>query len=1690
MTRSISSYLPIYRRAILAAAVFSFLILLGNSAFAKAATLPPGLCPGGAGVVGGNAFTDYDIVVGHNQFDIATITSPAYLIQNELTILVGTTIDPPTDVKGYDICIGEAVPFGEGLAADCGTTCSPISIQRVTWWTAAQGGIQVGTGSSFDPVTAGAVDNSVAGTTTFYAQCECDVCVSDRVPADFIVNPFPSTIIDGSEFVCPGEMSVYTLQTQVGNDVGWTVSSGGTIINENDTELTVLWSSMQGTGPFSVTATETTTFGCEDSDTAEVLISNTTIACNDSVQVSLDATGCAIIRPDQILEGTYNNFENFTIEITANGVVIGDKVDCSHIGGNFTVNVIGECDQNSCWSTILVEDKLPPVIDCPDMNDEIVLDCTMDIDAVVPPTATDNCSIPDVRLIGEEKNDSDCSEITVKRTWIAFDDEGLESAPCMQFIRLLAPEDPQFPDDVTWTCEQYALFPNIIDATALHPYILQNAAAIDAAAMSCTNSMTGDDVPFIEPYHSIYRYWKDAEDLDVSLDPYYDDVIDNDFTDPVPNQIDFSVFPFDTVVSTFGTISPELDTRPNTYNTSLGLCPRYDTVIDRSTHIPTKIVYPIFRQSTPSGNPLNGLEDADILAMTGSGIPDLSEGYCPFVITHSDQIAEVCPGADTSAIFKIFRTWTALNWCTGEIFTDLQVIKVVDKLAPVIEAEPIEVDANITIQNVHADEVNCGSTGFIPGPNVTDNCSTVTFVKILTPIGEAVYLNGFDGTDGGTIPAPGLGFGTHQITYIATDACGNSSQETVELTVTDYETPTMICREFTSVSLSFDDWAKVCATDLDEASFDNCGIDTFLIKRMDEPDSLFRECVDLTCVDTSFTAVVRAYDFAGNRNQCMVEVTVNDKLRPECYAPEDVWTTCVEIPNYYDLTDTVRLNELFGTATFYDNCNAQILELAPEVDLDMCGVGTITRNWRATDPSGNQSTNRCRQTIMVQSVNDYKINFPADWTGECGDMEDAETVTFINRACDQLTYDVEDLRFDISDDGACYKIIRTYTVLNWCSYDGVSSAIVVPHDEDGIMVLSEDDDAHGFYTYKQLIVVKDDEAPIVSYDGDTEFCSTNASCDAPVNITIDYDDGCTNDITVRWRLDVNCDGTTDSEGFNAFDRTVPIGQHCITFSVIDGCGNTGIYSVDFDVKDCKKPTPVCHNGLSAELDLNGEIEIWANDFDAGSFDYCNLDPLKFRANNIDDINGDGFVTTDDYRVIVPTTSNVLLTCDDLGIQMVQMWVGDDYDNWDYCVTFVEVQDNMSFCGRNSKMGGKIATAQGRSVMDVNVELSGDQLQSLMTDASGMFEFGNVPLGGDYSVTPVKNTNPNNGVSTFDIYLISRHLLNVERFDSPYKIIAADANRSGSVSTLDIVELRKMILYIQSGFNNNTSWRFVDKNHIFVDPSNPFATGFPEIVNYNNLAANELNANFVAIKIGDVNGDATTNNIQSIDGRTNVDPQIVSAENQSLSENELATVRFDLADAENLLGYQFTLEFDPTLVEFEDIIENDFVKESNFGFTLLDEGIITASWNKTSVAPTDLFFDLVFRASGKAELKEALKINSRYTRAEAFDTAGDLKNVELRFDGIEITGTDFSLHQNKPNPFSDGTLIGFDLPEASAATLTVFDLSGKVVKLVQKDFPQGYNEITITKDELNGTGVYYYRLETAHDAATRKMMFLE
>ncbi|NNE29630.1 MAG: T9SS type A sorting domain-containing protein, partial [Saprospiraceae bacterium] len=539
--------------------------------------------------------------------------------------------------------------------------------------------------------------------------------------------------------------------------------------------------------------------------------------------------------------------------------------------------------------------------------------------------------------------------------------------------------------------------------------------------------------------------------------------------------------------------------------------------------------------------------------------------------------------------------------------------------------------------------------------------------------------------------------------------------------------------------------------------------------------------------------------------------------------------------------------------------------------------------------------------------------------------------------------------------------------------------------------------------------------------------------------------------------------------------------------------NIGSCEYQFTIDDCKLPTPKAINGLAAEGVLdNGSLTLPAEWFDADSYDNCELAGLWIATPS----GGPGQTTPP-----AGITQSVTFNCDNLGTNTVDLWAQDVAGNWDYVSTYVIIQDNQGTCGNTGAgISGAVESELAEAAENVTVMVDGNMSglpDPEITGVSGEYGFPSLPVGQNYTVTPEKVDEIREGLSTLDLVLIARHLVGLGQLNSPYKLIAADVNNDQEVGVFDLVDLQRVIIFIYDEFpNEQTSYRFVDAAYNFPNENNPFESTFPEIYSVNNLQGEET-ADFVAIKTGDVNNSAQMNAQSLAFDRSYVGDLKFRVAEREARVGETITVDFTTAEFREIFGYQFTMDIDPSLKLIDaQAMETSVV----FGTSLLDEGKLTASWGENHASSFEddaVLFSLSFEVLRDGMLSEMLSISNseQYTRAEAYTNEFDHLDLSLEFTNgegaiVEVAKASFELFQNQPNPFKDETEISFVLPYAGEATLSIYDLSGRILKVIEGDYAKGYNKETINRSELGGAGVLYYQLDFDQERARRKMILIK
>lgn len=159
-----------------------------------------------------------------------------------------------------------------------------------------------------------------------------------------------------------------------------------------------------------------------------------------------------------------------------------------------------------------------------------------------------------------------------------------------------------------------------------------------------------------------------------------------------------------------------------------------------------------------------------------------------------------------------------------------------------------------------------------------------------------------------------------------------------------------------------------------------------------------------------------------------------------------------------------------------------------------------------------------------------------------------------------------------------------------------------------------------------------------------------------------------------------------------------------------------------------------------------------------------------------------------------------------------------------------------------------------SGVTVYLDLDGNKLTTVSA-ADGSFSFTNVGAANTYTLSFSKNTMPNNGVSGLDILDIQRHILSLQDLVGPYRRLAADVNDSGSISALDIIAMRRVVLAVSMEFGPGIeAWKFIPRDYDFPDPEDPWSPLPPATISSGNIA-DLLDVEVWAMKRGDVNDSA-------------------------------------------------------------------------------------------------------------------------------------------------------------------------------------------------------------------------------------------
>ncbi len=178
-------------------------------------------------------------------------------------------------------------------------------------------------------------------------------------------------------------------------------------------------------------------------------------------------------------------------------------------------------------------------------------------------------------------------------------------------------------------------------------------------------------------------------------------------------------------------------------------------------------------------------------------------------------------------------------------------------------------------------------------------------------------------------------------------------------------------------------------------------------------------------------------------------------------------------------------------------------------------------------------------------------------------------------------------------------------------------------------------------------------------------------------------------------------------------------------------------------------------------------------------------------------------------------------------------------------------------------------------------------------------------------------------------------------------------------------------------------------------------------------------------------------------------------------------------------------------------------------TKLVQGVVVLNWQLSSIDPGTVFlisrrssddqFALVGEITGAVE-ELSFRFEDRSVsggktyiyRVEYVSDAG--RGILFDTDIIETAAMPVKLAQNHPNPFNPSTTIEFYIPEGGPVSLCVYDVGGRLVRILVNGAsePGNYSVTWPGLDDIGNSvpsGVYFYRLTAGKKTISKKMVLL-
>ncbi len=584
------------------------------------------------------------------------------------------------------------------------------------------------------------------------------------------------------------------------------------------------------------------------------------------------------------------------------------------------------------------------------------------------------------------------------------------------------------------------------------------------------------------------------------------------------------------------------------------------------------------------------------------------------------------------------------------------------------------------------------------------------------------------------------------------------------------------------------------------------------------------------------------------------------------YCPDDVWVDCDA--ELWDLSE-------FGNASYWNGWDyVDAGEPVVTWHTNSCNVGYIKRKWTVEDENWNVVS--CHQIIHIEGgvFDEDNIEWPESpllLEGCDPNTDPSETGSpehdYIE--CSLIGTNKSDMLFHLGP--GCKKLLRTWTVIDWCTYNpdlGYGSP--------------------GSFQFTQEIKISNNDEPTVQCIDEIQVGAYNCE-DEYVTVPVpEISEGnCSSGFTITHNSPYADQPGSDASGI------YPIGKTTVKFTIAYGCGSKEFCYVDVNVKDNSTPVPYCLMSVVTALmpmDENGDgvpedgmVEIWASDFDHGSYHPCNYGPLQFS-----------------FSEDIDSTS-AIFTCAHVGTNELRMYVTDPYGNQSYCVVELVIQNNAANIPncepeietQGFSLSGIVTNSLGDQMAETAVRIKSNEKfehiinwidtqyteeivdsfynyngvliyiidtlahytemqdtlfdfyeKTITTESNGSYVFQTLQNDILFTVNAYKEDYPEERVTIQDAFLLRDYINGDFETEDPYFMLAADMNFDGKINYDDYYDLFRIVRDPNDENVLTEPWILLDPEKDMSDIENACHINVT-------LDSNLVGANFLGVLRGDL-----------------------------------------------------------------------------------------------------------------------------------------------------------------------------------------------------------------------------------------------